>query len=583
MQPIPRPLRRRPLVGCFRSLLLLPPVLLVVGSPTNAQLVEQAILTAADGQLGDQLGNRVAIDDGVVVAGAWYEDSACPANVRCNSGAAYVFEFTDEHGWQQAAKLTAPDAAEDAYFGYSVAISGTTAVVGAYNDQEFGLLSGAAYVFERDNPECGAWGLVAKLLPPDPAEFKEFGHAVSIDGDYIVVGAHGDSSICDEPCLAGAAYVFKKQNGLWQYQEKLTPHDPAEFKIFGKSVDLDKTTLIVAAPRDDEAAFQVGAVYVFERDGGTFQETKKLVPPTQEIDDEGLIGWWPGGVSVDAGRVLAGAWANKSTCVLPDEVGCGGAFLFKQTTNGTWFFDELFTAQEPTEKGYYGAAATIDGNLHAIGQIGSSFLGFVHVRELQANSWIDQGELLPSDFPGGEQSWAFGASVALDDGFLAVGAVLADHGCLEDPNCDSGSVYIFGPQDENPPATTTCIAPNPDPTCVADDTSVCLLEDRFRVEVSWADFAGGTGSGHAAPERTADSGLFWFFGESNWEVLVKMVDACDFNDRFWFFAAATTNVGYTITVTDTQTNTVTTYSNPLGVASPAVTDTDAFATCSLEP
>ena len=63
-------------------------------------------------------------------------------------------------------------------------------------------------------------------------------------------------------------------------------------------------------------------------------------------------------------------------------------------------------------------------------------------------------------------------------------------------------------------------------------------------------------------------------------MVIKLIDGCDtpFNS-FWVFSAATTNVEYTLTVTDTEANVVKTYSNPLGVASPAITDTSAFATC----
>lgn len=562
----------------LRTCLLVAAITTVSLAPCRAELVEQAILVADDSELGDQFGVRVAIDDGIVVAGAWLEDSACPLDVRCNSGAAYVFEFTEDHGWIQAAKLLAPDMAHKAMFGYSVAISGTKAVIGAYNDPEHGTLSGAAYVFERNTPACGEWGFVGKLLPPDPAEFKEFGHAVSIDGDYLAIGAPGDSYLCNEPCLAGSVYIFKKQDGVWEFHEKLTPHDPAEFKIFGKAVDLDGMTLIAAAPRDDEAGFQVGAVYIFERVGDSFEEVEKLLPPTQAIDDEGLIGWWPGGVAVDDNRVLAGSWANTGTCESPTDVGCGATFLFRENIAGFWFFDERFMAVEPTHQGYYGAAAALDGDLQAAGQIGDTFSGFVHLHELEGNTWVDRGEFRPSDFPGGEQSWAFGASVALDDGFLAVGAHLADHSCLENPGCDPGAVYVLGPDGVQPPTVDVCNTTS-DPTCIADETGLCLLQDRFRVEVSWTDFKGNSGPGRVVPAGSADSGLFWFFGENNWEMLVKMVDACTLNDRFWFFAAATTNVGYTLTVTDTVTGAAKSYTNALGVASPATTDTEAFATC----
>ena len=107
-----------------------------------------------------------------------------------------------------------------------------------------------------------------------------------------------------------------------------------------------------------------------------------------------------------------------------------------------------------------------------------------------------------------------------------------------------------------------------------------LREDRFTVEVEWKDQAGNVGIGKPVPDPASDSTLFTFFGEDNWELLIKVLDGCNLNDRFWVFGSAATNVEYTITVTDTQTGAIWTYFNPLGRASKAINDTDAFATCS---
>ena len=117
--------------------------------------------------------------------------------------------------------------------------------------------------------------------------------------------------------------------------------------------------------------------------------------------------------------------------------------------------------------------------------------------------------------------------------------------------------------------------------CTNDATTLCLNKGRFQVKVDWRDSEDRTGPGRrVVGARTDDSGLFWFFGDQNWEVLIKVLDACDdpYN-RFWVFFAATTNVEYTLTVTDTQTLESKTYFNPLGNLAQAVTDTDAFATC----
>ncbi len=119
----------------------------------------------------------------------------------------------------------------------------------------------------------------------------------------------------------------------------------------------------------------------------------------------------------------------------------------------------------------------------------------------------------------------------------------------------------------------------PDSVCTPDATTLCLRGGRFRVEVEWQDFSGGTGAGRQVPSGSDESGLFWFFDADNWELLVKVLDGCPLNDRFWVFAAATTNVGTTLRVTDTVSGQRQVYVNPLGTPSAAVTDTAAFATC----
>lgn len=107
-------------------------------------------------------------------------------------------------------------------------------------------------------------------------------------------------------------------------------------------------------------------------------------------------------------------------------------------------------------------------------------------------------------------------------------------------------------------------------------TLLCLGDQRFEVSVAWRDFQGATGHGQVVPFGNAGSGLFYFFGPDNWEILVKVLDGCDLNDRFWVFSAATTTVEYTLTVKDTVTGEATSYFNPLGVAAPSITDTDAL-------
>lgn len=109
-------------------------------------------------------------------------------------------------------------------------------------------------------------------------------------------------------------------------------------------------------------------------------------------------------------------------------------------------------------------------------------------------------------------------------------------------------------------------------------TALAFLDGRFEARVHWRLRDGTTGQGRAIP-FTDQAGLFWFFTAENLEMLIKMLDACTLNDRFWVFFAATTNVEFTVSVTDTWTDTRKEYSNQLDHPADPVLDTDAFATC----
>ncbi|HKV10350.1 MAG TPA: pre-peptidase C-terminal domain-containing protein, partial [Thermoanaerobaculia bacterium] len=115
-------------------------------------------------------------------------------------------------------------------------------------------------------------------------------------------------------------------------------------------------------------------------------------------------------------------------------------------------------------------------------------------------------------------------------------------------------------------------------SCFPGGSTLCLSGSRFKVQVAWRTPAGQTGTGQAKA-LTADTGYFWFFNESNVEMVIKVLDACGVNGKFWVFAGGLTDVQTDITVTDTRTDTVRTYRNPQGTAFQPIQDTSAFATC----
>ncbi len=116
-------------------------------------------------------------------------------------------------------------------------------------------------------------------------------------------------------------------------------------------------------------------------------------------------------------------------------------------------------------------------------------------------------------------------------------------------------------------------------TCLPAADRLCLLNGRFSVAVSWEDFTGHTGQATSVP-LSDESGIFYFFGPSNLEVAIKMVDACSFNDAFWVFSAGLTNLRVHVSVVDWVVNEEWTFDNSLGIAFPPVLDSAAFQTCS---
>jgi len=166
--------------------------------PSDDFWVEQAKLIASDAAEGDQFGYSVSISGDVAVIGAHLDDDG-----GHDSGSAYVFE-KPPGGWEdmtETAKLTAPDAPPNEYFGYSVSISGDVAVIGAF----YHAGAGAAYVFRRDDdgtpsdPSDDSWVKEAILSASDAAEGDWFGYSVSISGDVAVIGAPWDCLLYTSP------------------------------------------------------------------------------------------------------------------------------------------------------------------------------------------------------------------------------------------------------------------------------------------------------------------------------------------------------------------------------------------------
>ena len=200
-----------------------------------------------------------------------------------------LWPVTIDPTFTQQQKLEASDAAELDRFGFSVAISGETVVVGAPSDDTEAVEDqGSAYVFVRSG---GVWSLQQKLLASDAAAFDFFGESVAISGETVVVGAPLDDGAAGND--QGSAYVFVRGAGVWSQQQKLLASDAAQSDNFGNSVAISGETIVVGARLDVGAAGNAqGSAYVFVRSstGVWSQQQKLLASDAAAFDRFGILG-----------------------------------------------------------------------------------------------------------------------------------------------------------------------------------------------------------------------------------------------------------------------------------------------------
>ena len=226
---------------------------------------ELAKLLASDGTAAELFGYSVAISGDTAAIGAFHDNDNGD-----DSGSAYIFRFNGS-SWVQEAKLLASDGADDDWFGYSVAISGDTAVVGAYGDDDNGNLSGSAYIFRFNG---SSWVQEAKLLASDGAEGDWFGFSVAISGDTAVVGAYGDD---DNGDLSGSAYIFRFDGSSWIQEAKLLASDGAMGDYLGLAVAISGDTAAIGAYHDDDNGDDSGSAYIFRFNGSSWVQEAKLL------------------------------------------------------------------------------------------------------------------------------------------------------------------------------------------------------------------------------------------------------------------------------------------------------------------
>jgi hypothetical protein len=367
-------------------------------------LFQQAYLKASNTEMNDSFGASVAVSGDTLVVGAPYEASNATGvngnqadNSAAYAGAAYV--FTRSGGiWSQQAYLKASNTGASDFFGWSVAVSGDTLVVGALYESSnatgvngnqadnSAAYAGAAYVFTRSG---GVWSQQAYLKASNTGASDFFGWSVAVSGDTLVAGAYGEASNAtgvngsqadNSAAYAGAAYVFTRSGGVWSQQAYLKASNTGADDYFGYAVAVDGDTVVVGAPYEasnatgvngnqaDNSAYSAGAAYVFTRSGGVWSQQAYLkASNTEAWDNFGTSV----AVSGDTLVVEAPYEASNATGVNGDQTdnsagSSGAAYVFTRS-GGVWSQQAYLKASNTEANDYFGYAVAVDGDTVVVG------------------------------------------------------------------------------------------------------------------------------------------------------------------------------------------------------------------------
>ncbi|MBT7144865.1 MAG: hypothetical protein HN894_16195, partial [Bacteroidetes bacterium] len=260
--------------------------------------------------------------DFAIVGACYEDEDASGGNTMSTAGSAYIFKTSDGgETWTETEKIVASDRAAYDYFGQSVSISGDYAIVGANEEDEdatggnYQSKAGSAYIFKTSDGGA-TWTETEKIVASDRAANDNFGYSVAISGDYAIVGAFAedeDATGGNTMSSSGSAYIFKTSDGgaTWTETEKIVASDRATSDNFGRSVSISGAYAIVSAYVEDEDVAGgntmdgAGSAYIFKisSSGETWTETRKIVASDRAANDN-----FGRSVSISGDNAIVGAY-----------------------------------------------------------------------------------------------------------------------------------------------------------------------------------------------------------------------------------------------------------------------------------
>ena len=363
-------------------------------------------------------GGSVAVSGDTAVIGAM---NAPVANGT--PGAAYVV-VRDGTAWVQQAKLFDADSASNSYFGHTVAIDGDTVVVGAPGGPTtYG--PGAAYIYVRSN---GLWSLQQRILAADGSDLDQFGYAVALSGDTLLVGAPSDSP--GTPYGQGSAYVYTRTGGVWSQQAKFTETVPAVAHYFGSSVALQGDTAMVGVP---SANAYRGAVEVFVRDAGAWTRQARLVAADGEAGDQ-----FGASIAVHGDTVAVGAFLDN----VDGQQWRGSTHVFVRNA-GAWSLQQQLWLDDAGGWAQFGMGMALEADTLLVGarldSIDVTYQGTVVHYAREGGVWVRQQKLRASD---GAANDTFGHALALSGDRVVVGAYTEEPAGVPSTT-DAGAAYFY--------------------------------------------------------------------------------------------------------------------------------------------
>ena len=407
------------------------------------QWFEQANIVPTNPTPMMSFGYSVAIDGDTVVVGAYWHHIP-----QTGGGAAYVFT-KPETGWPgitQVAKLSASDIGFHDQFGWSVAISGNTIVVGSIYHNDPGMYkNGSAYVFVKPDSGWTDMTETAKLTASDTQNMDEFGRDVAIDGDTIIVGVPFDD--VDANADQGSVYVYVKPPGGWTNSTetaKLNASDGAPGDLLGYSVDINLDTIVAGAyGHNNGAGVGEGQAYVFNQSGGWVSGTENARLTALDSFDHEYFGF---SVAVDGDLVVVGAPGENTF----DRSGSDSAYIFIKPVAG-WIGDlnedAILSASDGNIADDFANKVAASGDVVVVGAPLDDIetvvdQGSAYVYSKPVSGWVSMTETDKLTASNGVETDKFGTSVSVRNNTIVVGA--PQHSFSG--NDDIGSAYIFDPQ-----------------------------------------------------------------------------------------------------------------------------------------